>query len=324
MLFRYSVLSLITGAVLMSAPQSSAVSPTSGNREDASAAIGMNMTYEPVNSGDLLYVYVADYPEITRSYRISQDGTISIPALKDPLAVSGLTPPAVERTLAHALVDAKLLIKPVVSVAALEYRSRPVQISGAVKHPITIQALGAMRLLDALAKSDGLDSDAGTEIVILRPNTAEGASEMHIPVQSLFDGSDPLLNVPLHGGEQIRVPRAGKLYIVGNVKNPGVYPFTEADGLSVLKAVGLCQGLLPYSYKEALVYRQVEASDHRVVITIPVSDILKQRAPDVALQANDILYVPDHSGRRAAAAALGKLTGAGSTAATIALWRSLP
>jgi polysaccharide export outer membrane protein len=309
----------------MAAPQDSRISPATAGGEDASPVIGLNMSYEPVNPGDLVYVYVANFPDISRSYRITEEGTISISAFKEPLTITGLTPPAVEKAVISALLDAKLLVKPIVSVVVLEYRSRPVQISGSVKHPVTIQALGNMRLLDALAKADGLDADAGFEVNVLRTG-ADGVAEpeLHIPVQPLLDGSNPQLNILLHGGEQIRVPRAGKLYIVGNVKSPGVFPFTEADGLSVLKAVGLSQGLLPYSYENARLYRLDAGTGQRTEITVPLKDILKHRAADVSLQANDILYIPDHSGRRLAVTALDKMTGIGTAAATVLMWRVVP
>ncbi len=149
--------------------QNSRVPASAMTGADPAAVLSSNMSYEPVNPGDLVYVYVADYPEITRSYRVSQNGSISIPVFKEALVVAGFTPSAVETAVAKKILDAKLLVRPVVSVAVLEYRSRPVQISGAVRHPITIQALGDMRLLDALAKSDGLDSDAASKFLSSAP-----------------------------------------------------------------------------------------------------------------------------------------------------------
>jgi polysaccharide export outer membrane protein len=324
MCFKYSLVLVITGALLTAAPQDSQSSPAPTVTEDAPPSGTFNLTFEPVNCGDLVQLSVANYSDISRSYRISQDGTISIPAFLEPLRIAGLTPHAVEMAVTKALLDAKLLVKPIVSVVVLEYRSRPVQISGAVKHPITIQALGDMRLLDALAKSDGLASDAGFEITVLRTGADTGVqAELRIPVRELLDGSNPELNIPLHGGEQIRVPRAGRLYIVGNVKAPGAFPITDADGLSVLKAVGLSQGLLPFSQEYALLYRLVPETGKRTELTVPVRDILKHRAADVLLQASDILYIPDHAGKRLAVTVLEKLAGVGTTAATVATWRSI-
>jgi polysaccharide export outer membrane protein len=324
MCFRHSVLVAISGALLTAAPQDSQSSPAPAIAEEALPNGVLNLSFEPVNRGDLVFVSVANYPDISHSYRISPDGSISIPALKEPLKIAGLAPRAVENAVTQALLEAKLLVNPVVSVAVLEYRSRPVQVSGAVKHPITVQALGDMRLLDALAKSDGLASDAGFDIAVLQGG-ADGTAqtELHIPVRALLDGSKPELNISLHGGEQIRVAPAGKLYVVGNVKAPGAFPVTDADGLSVLKAVGLSQGLLPFSQENALLYRLVPETGKRIELTVPIKDILKHRAADVRLEATDILYISDHPGKRLAVNVLERIAGVGTAAATVATWRSL-
>ena len=49
-----------------------------------------------------------------------------------------------------------------------------------------------------------------------------------ISVKALVDGADPEMNVKLTGGEEIRVPEAGKIFVVGNVKKPG--RFSSAGG----------------------------------------------------------------------------------------------
>ncbi len=322
--FRSAVLLLVTGAALVCPGQVSPV-PMTSRPADPAPAIGSNESYEPVNAGDLIYVYITDDPDLTRTYRIAPDGTISLPGVSETLAIAGLAPAAVEQVIARGLLKAKILVNPMVSVNVLEYRSRPVQISGAVKHPLTIQALGNMRLLDALARCDGLDADAGFEILVLR-NGSDGVSEpeIHIPVQALLEGLDPQLNIALHGGEQIRVPRAGKIYIVGNVKNPGAFPITEADGLSVLKAVGLCQGLLPFSREDAVIYRLSPGASQRTEITVPVKAILKRRAADVRLRPNDILYVSDFTGRRHTAEVFDRITGVGTAASSALMFKVVP
>jgi len=218
MLFRSPFLLLFVCGALFSAPQDPAAQAPGGGADNTGLLRSVNISLEPVAPGDLIAVYVASYPDISRTYRITRDGTISIPVFDHGVAVAGLTPPEVEKVIARSLREAKLLVDPVVSVAVEEYRSRPVQISGAVKHPMTIQALGETHLLDALAKCDGLSPEAGDDIVVLQPQDASVAaggtgSELHISAKRLFDGSDPQLNISLHGGEQIRVaPAAGSTW----------------------------------------------------------------------------------------------------------------
>ena len=64
-------------------------------------------------------------------------------------------------TRSHAALQAQhLLVKPVVDVSVVEYRSRDVTVAGAVKTPITIQELGNLRVLGR-AKPSGRSAARG-------------------------------------------------------------------------------------------------------------------------------------------------------------------
>jgi len=90
----------------------------------------------------------------------------------------------------------------------------------------------------------------------------------------------------------------------------------------VLKALALTQGLLPYAYKRAYIYRR--DTDGKTVTEIPVelSRIMDRKAEDVDLLPNDVLYVPDNKGRRMTLTALDKIAGFGSaTTSGLLIWR---
>ena len=276
-----------------------------------------NLSLEPVGAGDLLYVSVANWTEVTRSYRITPDGTITLPALKHSIPVSGLSAAEIEKTIASALSTEKILVNPMVTVNVVEYRSRTVEVVGAVRHPVTFQALGQVRLLDAIARAEGVSPEAGTEVLLYRTKEKGGSGDVqHISLKRLIDGSDASLNQLLQGGDQIRVPQAGKLYVLGNVKSPGAYPITEAEGMTVLKALALCQGMLPYSHKTAIIFRPKKDSAQRDEVVVSLKDIVKHHSPDVPLNANDILYIPDNSGKKITAEVLARVGTFGSSTAS--------
>ena len=77
-----------------------------------------------------------------------------------------------------------------------------------------------------------------------------------IPVKRLMKDADPAVNYELHGGEEIRVPEAGKIFVVGNVHKPGAFPVRDAADKSVLQMVALSEGLLPFAAKMAYIYRR--------------------------------------------------------------------
>jgi polysaccharide export outer membrane protein len=273
-----------------------------------------NLGFEPVRPGDLIFISVTGSPELSRSSRVNAEGKLTLPLLHEGVPVVGLTPAKIAQAVAAALVKDKVLIDPIVSAAVLEYRSRRISVVGAVRMPATFQAVGEMHLLDAIARAQGFSPEAGPEVIISEPDGKGGENPpLHIPIKALFAAKDPSLNVLLRGGEEIRVPDAPKLFIVGNVKLPGSYPLADPEGSTVLKALALSQGALPFTAKRAYVYRLVAASGKRDEITVELRQILHRKAPDVALQANDILYIPDNAGLRLSATTLDHIAGFGSS-----------
>jgi len=157
------------------------------------------------------------------------------------------------------LTKEQILVNPVVSAAVVEYRSVPVSVMGAVKRPITFQAVGPVTLLDALTRAEGLSADAGAEILVTRTrDTPDGRPGLvqRVPVRGLIDDADPSLNIRLRGGEEIRVPPAGRVYVLGNVKKSGAFSIQDGNDTTVLKAIALSEGLLPYANKQAYIYRR--------------------------------------------------------------------
>jgi len=159
-----------------------------------------------------------------------------------------------------------------------------------------------MTLLDAISTSGGLTENAGSEILVSRraqagDTTLPTATE-RIRVRSLLDGEDPASNIVLEGGENIRVPLAAEVYVLGSVKKPGSFHLTDGAESSVLKALALSGGLESYPKHTAYIYRVEEGKSGRSEIPIELKRMLDRKTPDVALEANDILYIPDAAGRR--------------------------
>jgi polysaccharide export outer membrane protein len=266
-----------------------------------------------------VYVAVSDSPELTRSYRVSADGVLQLPLLRKAVPATGVTPLDLEKTIRAAILENRILVDPSVSISVLEYRSRPVSVIGAVKHSLTFQAIGETKLLDAIARADGFSAEAGAEILVYHAAaSAPAAAEavQHISIHDLLAGADPSLNIGLHGGEQIRVPEAPKLFIMGNVKNPGAYSIQDPNTLTVLKALAFCQGALPFSQKVAYIYRTPPGASARQEIPVELDKILHRKSADTPLEPNDIFYVPDNSGKRLTATVLDRISGFGSSTAS--------
>jgi polysaccharide biosynthesis/export protein len=277
-----------------------------------------NLPTQPVGPDDLLALSVYDSPELTRTVRVDADGNIRLPMLRDPIQVRGMVPSQVESTIANSLTKGKVLVDPIVTVTIVEYQSRPVNVVGAVKNPLVFQATRPVPLLDAIARAGGIREDAGSDIVVSQQVMRDGKPAritQTIPVRDLIDNADPSLNVMLHGGEEVLVAEARKIYVVGNVKKPGAYPIRNDEETTILQLLALSEGLSPYPGKVAYVYRR-SATGTRTEVPIALAKIMKRKSPDVALMANDILYIPDNKGQRITAETLDRITGFGAQTAT--------
>ena len=151
-----------------------------------------NLPVEKVGKDDLLGITVYDSPELSRTVRVNSDGDIRLPMLRQQIKAAGLSPAELETAIAAALIDGNVLVDPVVTVTVAEYRSRPITVSGAVRSPVTFQAMGTVTLLDAITRAGGLAENAGAEILVSQPSSAtEDKSRLliqRIPARGLIDG----------------------------------------------------------------------------------------------------------------------------------------
>jgi polysaccharide export outer membrane protein len=292
------------------------ISDTAPNTEVWTA----NMGNDPVGPGDLLFVRVTGSPEMSRSYRVDAAGNIQLPLSQHPAHVGGLNSNQIAEVVVSDLKSEHILVAPIVSVAVLDYRSRQVTVTGAVKNPGVVEAVGNLTVLQALAKVQGLAPDAGPEMVLTRPGSNGEAEQVwHIAIKPLMAALTPDKDIVLRGGDQLRVLEAPKIFLVGNLKMPGIYPLNEVNGTTVLRALAMSQGQLSFTTKDAYIYRDVDG--HRTEIPVPLRKILHRTAPDVALQANDILYVPEADGKHLAANVIDRLAGfGGSVGANAIIW----
>lgn len=297
--------------------------PTVSPMTDAGPA---NLPGQKVGPNDLLAISVYDSPELTRTVRVGAEGYIRLPMVAQRIHASGLLPSQLETAIADILVKEGILVKPVVMVTVAEYSSRPVSVVGAVKRPVTFQAVGRITLLDAIARAEGLSDIAGPEILVTSYESENGGDEKRLvqrfPVRELIDNANPEMNILLHGGEEIRVPEARKIFVTGNVKKPGAFPVREENQMTVLKALALAEGLNPFPQKFAYVYRKADARGGLNEIQVELSNIMKRKAVDFHLEPEDTLYVPEDEGRRRLVTSTEKIVGVGlATASGLLIWR---
>ena len=141
-------------------------------------------------------------------------------------------------------------------------------------------------------------------------------------MKALIDAADPAVNLKLTGGEEIRIPEAGRIFVLGNVKKPGAFGVHDNNETTVLKALAFAEGLMPYANKNAYIYR-ADALGQKHEIPVELKSLLNRKTPDISLEAGDILYVPDAKGTRLAMGTLEKILIFGSGAASALIYAGM-
>lgn len=283
----------------------------------------VNLPAQPIGLNDLLTVNIYNQPSLSRTVRVSTEGLIRLPMLRQQVDAANVLPGELEKIIAAAYIAEGILVDPQVTVTIAEYHSHPVQVGGSVRKPLTFQAEAPVTLLEAINRAEGLSETAGSEILITKsPTGPDGIKRpgitQRIAVKDLFETGDAAANVVLTGGEEVRVPEAGRVFIIGNVKKPCTFPIKHGSEASVLQALAYSEGLLTYSTKLAYIYRR-EGNGPKNEIEIPLDKIMTRKSPDVPLRADDILYVPENTGRKKTLTALEKVLLIGGGAAATAL-----
>lgn len=291
-----------------------AVSETNDRIAQLAQASAVKQGDYVIGSGDLLTVDVFDVPELSRDVRVNETGYISLPLMPAKVRAEGLTTFQLQDKLAELLQTNGLVSSPQVSVSLKERNSQPITVIGSVKTPMVIQAVRQTTLLQALSQAGGIADDAGNTVIVTRqaektlpagdsnaPPMAAEPQSFTINLTDLLQTGDGRFNIPLIGGDVVSVPRAGIIYVVGAVNRPGGFVMqNDYDRMTTLKMLSLAGGTINTAkIKSAVILRKNPETGKRDEVPVDLSKVMHLKAEDVTMQANDILYVPDSTGKRA-------------------------
>jgi polysaccharide biosynthesis/export protein len=294
---------------------------------DTSSRIGDYL----IGPEDLLEITVLEAPDLNRIVRVSDDGSISL-ALLGSVQVAGLSTREVQLMLEVRLRQTYMK-DPQVAVFVQEMRSHPVSVFGAVEKPGVYQIRYAKSLLEVLSMAQGLATDAGDMVIVERHagDPAEGgfaallgsksniatdaptgvasttedaagqvsrAESITISLKDLLDSSDPRSNVLVYPGDQVKVTRAGIVYVLGQVHKPGGFLLKTNENISILQAIALAEGLTPNSKgKEARIFHSNGPSGSPKEVAINLDKIVAGKEPAPLLKPNDVLFIPNSGGK---------------------------
>ncbi len=269
----------------------------------------------PISSGDLLDVEVFSTPEVSGKLRLDQQGNITLP-LGGDIKVQGLLANQAAKAIQQRLVSAKIMLKPIVTVSILEYSSEGVTVLGEVKSPGIYTLLGPRSLYDALASAGGTTSSEGSTITITHANDATNPIVVNVTTTDYSAEQKATVVLP---GDTIVVNRAPLVYVVGDVVHSGAFYLQGGTKLTVLDLISLAQGPNRTASMGHTSIIRPEPDGSAQTISFNLNEIMRNKSPNFAMQAGDVLVLPRSGWKSFGLTALPSVTNAVSNAIVLAL-----
>jgi polysaccharide export outer membrane protein len=272
-----------------------------------------------VGPEDLLEITIFNVPEgqnterqvtpRTIMVRVSQKGQISLP-VAGQLDVNGLIVPQIEQKVREAYDP--YIYDPQIGVLIKEFRQR-VSVIGAVQKPGSFELTGPKTVVELLAMAGGVNEKAGTQVHIYRqgPN----GRETHVIDLALLATSSGLINaknvgminMPVQPRDTINVPEAGMFFVDGAVRKPGSYSLGRHYTLT--QALATAGGVdFELNSNAITIFRRSGPGDVDI-ISLALNDVVNGRAPDPEIHPDDVIIVPNSTGKYLVKRFIGNLVG---------------
>ena len=262
--------------------------PLAGSLEQASAPTANSSTLA-IGPGDEVDITVYGAPDLSGHARVNADGNISMPLI-GYVRLAGLSSSEAEAAIENQLHQNNIVNDPQVSVYVKDYTSSGISVSGEVARPGFYSALGPHRLFDVLQAAGGPTDKADNKVVIShRDQDPKDATTLTISKDPAEMAAN---NVVLRPGDTVVVPKAGIIYVLGEVNRPGGFVLNSTGGITVLEVVAVAGGPTHVaSPGKTRLLRRTENGGFQEQ-QIDVKKLLRGKAHDVPVRDQDILFIP--------------------------------
>ncbi len=266
-----------------------------------------------LGAGDLIEIGVYNVPELTTKTRVSSKGEIYLPLI-DYVRVAGLTAEEAEGLIQKRLSDGGFVKNPHVSLFVNQYASQGASVLGEVAKPGVYPIPGQQRLFDVISAAGGFTDKAGRSITVSHRDQPD--KPITLPL-SRNVADNPESDIAILPGDTIIVRKADLVYVVGDVGRPSGF-LMDSGHVTVLQAIALAGGTT----------RTANLGGARIIhrgsgglseIPVELKKILRAKAPDVTMQADDILFVPTSATKIFAGRAMEAAMQAASAASIVAI-----
>jgi protein involved in polysaccharide export with SLBB domain len=249
--------------------------------------------------GDNLEIFVNEDASFNGHYQVRRGGYIILLAV-GRIAVAGKTIPEAEAEVRKALEATQLQHATVIveKIEGPDIESGPlIYLHGEFRnpHPFRIPPGTKATVVNVILSCGGLTDQADlSRVKVMRIVGGKSLVEDE-NVQAILDGSGLTSDLTLSDGDVLTVPAgsANVVYVTGRVQHPGTIPLRPGYKLTAYAAILDSGGFGRFADLKKTYVLRASPDGTKVKISVNILAIQKGRAPDLPLEGNDIIIVPE-------------------------------
>lgn len=261
-------------------------------------AVTENRTFVTIDGVPRYRIGPGDILDILLTRELAQDrvaaavranGKVSIGYFE--ATVAGLTTDQAEREIQRVLASTHRQL--IVQVMIKEYASKTISVLGEVRKLGLFPLKGKTNLVDLLAEAGGPTGNADLRAIRLLRLDGEAYT---INLFRLVSEGQRFRDLVLDAGDVVFVPSRApdeqrKVFVLGEVKTPGAYPYTP--NLRVSQVLAMAGGPTGSAVLESVRVIRGDLSSPQVVDVFAGGFTTPQdRSQDIVLQTNDVIVIP--------------------------------
>lgn len=250
-------------------------------------------------TGDPIQVFVVEDESFNGVYQIREGGYIIMPRI-GRVQIAGKDLPDSEKAIKEALEASQLRQATVMVERTVETYStgsaNVVYLAGEFKQtgPLLLPSGYSPTITTIFIRSGGTkDSGDLTRVKLLRLTEGKSLVE-EVNVQAILDGAGLTPDVSVQPGDIVVVPAfANRVYVTGNVKTPGIVILPNDEELTAYASILRSGGFARFAKKSGVYVLRNGGNGEKFKIPVSIKSVQSGKQPDVVLQSNDIVVVPE-------------------------------
>lgn len=250
--------------------------------------------------GDNLELFVVEDTSFNGRYQVRRGGYIILPSV-GRIAVAGKTYAGAEVEVRKALEASQLQHATVMveKVEGSDIESGPVVfLAGEFKnaHPFKIPSGTKATVVNVILSCGGVTDRADlTRVKVMRIVANKSVVEEENVQRILLEGNGLTSDLTLNDGDVLMIPAGSPnvIFLTGRVARPGTEPLKPGDRLTAYAAILDAGGFQRFADLRKVYVLRASPDGTKVKIPVNIEAIQHGHSPDIPLQVNDIIIVPE-------------------------------